>query len=126
VLSTQIAMLLTAAALPVSNRAGNSGDGWGAGGIEIDPESWDTGAGRRGHGAGAGVAWPVGGLLPRTDVTVTTTEHHPEPAGLVARGAGDGSVTLSCYMPGESRTFLLQRNTVRAAGGVAGLCAGRS
>lgn len=39
-----------------------------------------------GTGAGVGTAWIACGLLPRTDVTVTTVEKDPETAALAARG----------------------------------------
>ncbi|MEV0587929.1 class I SAM-dependent methyltransferase [Nonomuraea sp. NPDC050310] len=38
-----------------------------------------------GTGTGAGAAWLVSGLLPRTDVTVTTIENDPERAAAAAR-----------------------------------------
>ncbi len=39
-----------------------------------------------GTGAGVGTAWIVSGLLPRTDVTVTTVEMDPQRAALAAQG----------------------------------------
>lgn len=39
-----------------------------------------------GSGAGVGTAWVVSGLVPRTDVTVTTVEQDPRTAALAARG----------------------------------------
>jgi demethylmenaquinone methyltransferase/2-methoxy-6-polyprenyl-1,4-benzoquinol methylase len=40
-----------------------------------------------GTGAGVGTAWIVSGLLPRTDVTVTTVERDPRTAQLAAQGS---------------------------------------
>lgn len=40
-----------------------------------------------GTGAGVGTAWIACGLLPRTDVTVTTIEKDPQTAALAARAA---------------------------------------
>jgi demethylmenaquinone methyltransferase/2-methoxy-6-polyprenyl-1,4-benzoquinol methylase len=47
-----------------------------------------------GTGAGVGTAWIVCGLLPRTDVTVTTIERDPQTAALAARGAWPQFVDL--------------------------------
>jgi len=40
-----------------------------------------------GTGAGVGTAWIVSGLLPRTDVTVTTVEQDPQTARLAGQGS---------------------------------------
>ena len=40
-----------------------------------------------GTGAGVGTAWIVSGLMPRTDVTVTTVEQDPQTARLAAQGS---------------------------------------
>jgi predicted O-methyltransferase YrrM len=40
-----------------------------------------------GTGAGVSTAWIVSGLLPRTDVTVTTVEQDPQTAELAAQGS---------------------------------------
>ncbi len=40
-----------------------------------------------GTGAGVGTAWIVSGLLPRTDVTVTTVEQDPQTAQLAGQGS---------------------------------------
>ncbi len=47
-----------------------------------------------GTGAGMGTAWLVSGLLPRTDVTVTTVEHDPQTAQLAAQGSWPGFTDL--------------------------------
>jgi predicted O-methyltransferase YrrM len=47
-----------------------------------------------GTGAGVGTAWIVSGLLPRTDVTVTTVELDPQTAELAAQGSWPGFVDL--------------------------------
>jgi predicted O-methyltransferase YrrM len=47
-----------------------------------------------GTGAGVGTAWLVSGLLPRTDVTVTTVEHDPQTAQLAAQGSWPGFTDL--------------------------------
>jgi len=47
-----------------------------------------------GTGTGAGTAWIVSALLPRTDVTVTTVEKDPQTATLAAQGAWPKSVDL--------------------------------
>ena len=62
-----------------------------------------------GTGAGAGTAWIVSGLLPRTDVTVTTVEKDPQTAALAARGDWPQFVDLrvgdALGVLGESGTF---------------------
>ncbi|WP_214318393.1 O-methyltransferase [Nonomuraea sediminis] len=47
-----------------------------------------------GTGVGAGLAWLVSGLLPRTDVTVTTIESDRERAALAAQGDWPAFVDL--------------------------------
>jgi demethylmenaquinone methyltransferase/2-methoxy-6-polyprenyl-1,4-benzoquinol methylase len=47
-----------------------------------------------GTGAGVGTAWITWGLLPRTDVTVTTVEKDPQTAALAARGTWPQFVDL--------------------------------
>jgi predicted O-methyltransferase YrrM len=47
-----------------------------------------------GTGAGVGTAWIVSGLLPRTDVTVTTVERDARTALLAAQGDWPGFVDL--------------------------------
>lgn len=47
-----------------------------------------------GTGAGVGTAWLVSGLLPRTDVTVTTVERDARTAALAARADWPGFVEL--------------------------------
>jgi predicted O-methyltransferase YrrM len=47
-----------------------------------------------GTGAGVGTAWIVSGLLPRTDVAVTTVEKDPQTAALAAQGDWPGFVSL--------------------------------
>jgi predicted O-methyltransferase YrrM len=47
-----------------------------------------------GTGAGAGTAWISSGLLPRTDVTVTTIENDRQTAALAARGDWPSFVSL--------------------------------
>jgi predicted O-methyltransferase YrrM len=47
-----------------------------------------------GTGTGVGTAWIVSGLLPRTDVTVTTVERDPQTAQLAAQGSWPGFVDL--------------------------------
>ena len=47
-----------------------------------------------GTGAGLGTAWIVSGLLPRTDVTVTTVERDARTALLAAQGDWPGFVDL--------------------------------
>ncbi len=62
-----------------------------------------------GTGAGVGTAWIAGGLLPRTDVTVTTIERDPQMAALAARGAWPQFVDLrvgdALEVPGEAQAF---------------------
>ncbi|MGW0483273.1 O-methyltransferase [Nonomuraea sp. NPDC003214] len=47
-----------------------------------------------GTGAGVGLAWLVSGLLPRTDVTVTSVERDPGRAALAARDGWPSFVDL--------------------------------
>jgi len=47
-----------------------------------------------GTGAGVGTAWITWGLLPRTDVTVTTIEKDPQTAALAAQGGWPQFVDL--------------------------------
>jgi predicted O-methyltransferase YrrM len=47
-----------------------------------------------GTGAGVGTAWIACGLLPRTDVTVSTIEKDPQTAALAARGVWPQFVDL--------------------------------
>ncbi len=47
-----------------------------------------------GTGAGVGTAWLASGLLPRTDVTVTTVERDPASAALTAGGDWPGFVAF--------------------------------
>jgi predicted O-methyltransferase YrrM len=47
-----------------------------------------------GTGAGVGTAWITSGLLPRTDVTVTTIENDSQTAALAARGDWPSFVSL--------------------------------
>jgi predicted O-methyltransferase YrrM len=47
-----------------------------------------------GTGAGVGTAWMTAGLLPRTDVTVTTVENDRQVAALAARGDWPSFVSL--------------------------------
>lgn len=47
-----------------------------------------------GTGTGVGTAWIVSGLLPRTDVTVTSVELSPENAALAAEGDWPAFVDL--------------------------------
>jgi demethylmenaquinone methyltransferase/2-methoxy-6-polyprenyl-1,4-benzoquinol methylase len=47
-----------------------------------------------GTGTGVGTAWIVSGLLPRTDVTVTTAERDQQTARLAAQGSWPGFVDL--------------------------------
>jgi predicted O-methyltransferase YrrM len=47
-----------------------------------------------GTGAGVGTAWITSGLLPRTDVTVTTIENDPQTAAVAARGDWPSFVSL--------------------------------
>jgi demethylmenaquinone methyltransferase/2-methoxy-6-polyprenyl-1,4-benzoquinol methylase len=47
-----------------------------------------------GTGSGVSTAWIVSGLLPRTDVTVTTVERDPRTAQLAALGSWPGFVDL--------------------------------
>jgi predicted O-methyltransferase YrrM len=47
-----------------------------------------------GTGTGVGTAWLVSGLLPRTDVTVTTVERDPDTARLAAQGSWPGFADL--------------------------------
>jgi predicted O-methyltransferase YrrM len=47
-----------------------------------------------GTGTGVGTAWIVSGLLPRTDVTVTTVENDPRTAALAADGDWPAFVDL--------------------------------
>lgn len=49
-----------------------------------------------GTGTGVGTAWITSGLLPRTDVTVVSTEKDPATAALAARGDWPGFVDLRC------------------------------
>jgi predicted O-methyltransferase YrrM len=62
-----------------------------------------------GTGAGVGTAWIAGGLLPRTDVTVTTIEKDPQTAALAARAAWPQFVDLrvgdALDMLGETGAF---------------------
>ena len=62
-----------------------------------------------GTGTGVGTAWIVSGLLPRTDVTVTSVEKDPETATAAASGYWPSFVGLRCddalEMLGEGETF---------------------
>ena len=62
-----------------------------------------------GTGAGVGTAWIACGLLPRTDVTVTTIEKDPQMAALAARGGWPQFVDLrvgdALEVLGETRAF---------------------
>lgn len=62
-----------------------------------------------GTGAGVGTAWIACGLLPRTDVTVTTIEKDRQTAALAARGGWPPFVDLrvgdALDMPGETGAF---------------------
>ena len=49
-----------------------------------------------GTGTGVGTAWMVSGLLPRTDVTVTSVEKDPANAALAAAGDWPSFVRLRC------------------------------
>jgi predicted O-methyltransferase YrrM len=49
-----------------------------------------------GTGTGVGTAWMVSGLLPRTDVTVTSVEKDPGNAALAAAGDWPSFVRLRC------------------------------
>ena len=49
-----------------------------------------------GTGTGVGTAWIVSGLLPRTDVTVTSVEKHPGTAAAAAAGDWPSFVGLRC------------------------------
>jgi predicted O-methyltransferase YrrM len=49
-----------------------------------------------GTGTGVGTAWIVSGLLPRTDVTVTSVEKDPETAAAAAAGYWPPFVILRC------------------------------
>jgi predicted O-methyltransferase YrrM len=49
-----------------------------------------------GTGTGVGTAWMVSGLLPRTDVTVTSVEKNPETAAAAAGGYWPSFVVLRC------------------------------
>jgi predicted O-methyltransferase YrrM len=49
-----------------------------------------------GSGAGVGTAWIVCGLLPRTDVTVTTIEKDPQTAALACTAPELDAGCLSC------------------------------
>lgn len=49
-----------------------------------------------GTGTGVGTAWIVSGLLPRTDVTVTSVEKDPETAAAAAGGYWPSFVDLRC------------------------------
>jgi predicted O-methyltransferase YrrM len=49
-----------------------------------------------GTGTGVGTAWMVSGLLPRTDVTVTSVEKDPETAAAAASGYWPAFVGLRC------------------------------
>jgi predicted O-methyltransferase YrrM len=62
-----------------------------------------------GTGAGVGTAWIVSGLLPRTDVTVTTVERDARTALLASQGDWPGFVDLrladALDVLGEGGTF---------------------
>ena len=49
-----------------------------------------------GTGTGVGTAWMVSGLLPRTDVTVTSVEKDPDTAAVAADGFWPSFVRLRC------------------------------
>jgi predicted O-methyltransferase YrrM len=61
-----------------------------------------------GTGAGAGTAWITSGLLPRTDVTVTTIDNDRAKAALAARGDWPSFVNLRY---GEARGLLAEGGT---------------
>jgi len=62
-----------------------------------------------GTGTGVGTAWIVSGLLPRTDVTVTSVEKDPVTAAAAASGYWPSFVSLRCddalEVLGEGGTF---------------------
>jgi predicted O-methyltransferase YrrM len=62
-----------------------------------------------GTGTGVGTAWIASGLLPRTDVAVTTVEKDPRTAAVAAQGAWPGFVDLrqgdALDVLAEGRTF---------------------
>lgn len=62
-----------------------------------------------GTGTGVGTAWIVDGLIPRTDVRVTSVERDPQNAALAAQGSWPDFVDLRCAdaleFLGESGTF---------------------
>lgn len=76
-----------------------------------------------GTGAGVGTAWVVTGVLPRTDVTVTTVEKDPQRAALAARGDWPLFVDLrvgdALGVLGEGGTFDLIFADAQAANGPA-------
>jgi predicted O-methyltransferase YrrM len=61
-----------------------------------------------GTGAGVGTAWIVSGLLPRTDVTVTTVERDARTALVAAQGDWPGFVDLRL---GDALDFLNEGGT---------------
>jgi len=57
-----------------------------------------------GTGTGVGTTWITSGLLPRTDVTVTTAESDRQVTALAARGHWPSFVSLRCSHPLEVLT----------------------
>lgn len=76
-----------------------------------------------GTGAGAGIAWITSGLLPRTDVMVTTIENDRQTAALAARGDWPSFVSLrygeAFGLLAEGGTYDLISRTRQTANGTA-------